>query len=371
MRTAIHTENCRRSGKDKKYAGDRRPVNRIIVDSAWRHRTTNTIWIQDTGGAPPHTENLPLELIVSSLLNGLSYGLLLFMLSAGLTLVFSLMGVLNFAHASLYMLGAYYAFQLSQWLGFWPALVLAPLAAGLSGALIDIFLLRRVHAHGQVAQLIVTFGVAWLVGEVVQLAWGRAAVDFHLPPELSGSAFTLLGAPFPLARALLMLVAITILMILWLAVTRTRTGLLVRAALEAPRMLEALGHDVPRLQSIIFAGGAALAGLAGALGGATLVTEPGMAATVGSIIFVIVVVGGMGSLGGAFIASLAIGLLQTFAVAIDVPLARVLPYTNVQNGLLAELGRITLAQAAPALPYLLMLLVLIVRPSGLMGNRAD
>lgn len=371
MRTAIHTESCRRSGKDKKYAGDRRPVNRIIVDSACRHRTTNTAWIQDTGGAPPHTENLPLELIVSSLLNGLSYGLLLFMLSAGLTLVFSLMGVLNFAHASLYMLGAYYAFQLSQWLGFWPALVLAPLAVGLTGALIEICLLRRVHAHGQVAQLIVTFGVAWLVGEVVQLAWGRAAVDFHLPPELSGSAFTLLDAPFPLARALLMLVAITILMILWLAVTRTRTGLLVRAALEAPRMLEALGHDVPRLQSIVFAGGAALAGLAGALGGATLVTEPGMAATVGSIIFVIVVVGGMGSLGGAFIASLAIGLLQTFAVAIDVPLARVLPYTNVQNGLLAELGRITLAQAAPALPYLLMLLVLIVRPSGLMGNRAD
>ncbi len=312
-----------------------------------------------------------LDLVLNSLLNGLSYGLLLFMLTAGLTLVFSLMGVLNFAHASLYMLGAYYAFQLSQWLGFWPALVLAPLAVGLTGALIEICLLRRVHAHGQVAQLIVTFGVAWLVGEVVQLAWGRASVDFRLPPELSGSALTLFGAPLPLARALVMLVAIAMLLILWLAVTRTRTGLLVRAALEAPRMLEALGHDVPRLQSIVFAGGAALAGLAGALGGATLVTEPGMAATVGSIIFVIVVVGGMGSLGGAFIASLGIGLLQTFAVAIDMPLGHLLPHAGAPGGLAAELSRITLAQAAPALPYLLMLLVLIVRPSGLMGSRTD
>ena len=312
-----------------------------------------------------------LELIVTSLLNGLSYGLLLFMLTAGLTLVFSLMGVLNFAHASLYMLGAYYAFQLSQWLGFWVALVIAPLAVGLTGALIEVCLLRRVHARGQVAQLIVTFGVAWLAGEIVQLAWGRAAVGFRLPPELAGSAFTLLGAPFPLARALVMAVALAMLFILWLAITRTRIGLLVRAALEGPRMLEALGHDVPRLQTLVFAAGAALAGLAGALGGATLVTEPGMAATVGSIIFVIVVVGGMGSLGGAFVASLTIGLLQTFAVAIDVPLARLLPDIGASSALMAELGRITLAQAAPALPYLLMLLVLIIRPSGLMGHRAD
>jgi branched-chain amino acid transport system permease protein len=320
---------------------------------------------------PPADMERFLELIVTSLLNGLSYGLLLFMLTAGLTLVFSLMGVLNFAHASLYMLGAYYAFQLSQWLGFWAALVIAPLGVGLTGALIEVCLLRRVHARGQVAQLIVTFGVAWLTGEIVQLAWGRAAVGFRLPPELADSAFTLLGAPFPLSRALVMAVALAMLLILWLAITRTRIGLLVRAALEGPRMLEALGHDVPRLQTLVFAAGAALAGLAGALGGATLVTEPGMAATVGSIIFVIVVVGGMGSLGGAFIASLTIGLLQTFAVAIDVPLARLLPDTGASSALMAELGRITLAQAAPALPYLLMLLILIIRPSGLMGSRAD
>ena len=165
-------------------------------------------------------------------MNGLSYGLLLFMLTAGLTLVFSLMGVLNFAHASLYMLGAYYAFQLSQWLGFWPALAIAPLAVGATGALLQRWLLRPVHARGQTAELIVTFGVAWLIGEIVHLAWGRAAVDFRLPPELAGAAFTFLGTPFPAARAFVMLVSVIMLVSLWLAMTRTRAGLLVRAARE-------------------------------------------------------------------------------------------------------------------------------------------
>lgn len=322
----------------------------------------------------PHPGDATLDLVLTSLLNGLSYGLLLFMLTAGLTLVFSLMGVLNFAHASLYMLGAYYAFQLSQWLGFWPALVVAPLAVGVTGALLQRWLLRPVHARGQTAELIVTFGLAWLIGEIVHLAWGRAAVDFRLPTELSGAAFTFLGTPFPAARAFVMLIAVTMLVVLWLAVTRTRAGLLVRAALDDPRMLEALGHDVPRLQTLVFAGGAALAGLAGALGGATFVTEPGMAATVGSIIFVIVVVGGMGSLSGAFIASLAIGLLQTFAVAVDVSLQDLLLRSGVpafSGTFAAGPGRITLAQAAPALPYLLMVLVLILRPSGLFGTRTD
>jgi branched-chain amino acid transport system permease protein len=325
-------------------------------------------------GAWPGLAEPALELFLTSLLNGLSYGLLLFMLTAGLTLVFSLMGVLNFAHASLYMLGAYYAWQLSAWLGFWPALLLAPLAVGLTGALVERWVLRRVHARGQVAELIATFGVAWLIGEAVHLVWGRSALDFRLPPALDGTAFTLAGVPLSAARCFIMGVALAMLGALWLVMARTRLGLLVRAALDSPRVLAGLGHDVQKLHAGVFAAGAALAGLAGAIGGAALVTEPGMAETVGSIIFVIVVVGGLGSLLGAFVASLFIGLVQTFAVAVDVPLGRMLAAAGMAlpPGALAEqFGRITVSQAAPALPYLLMLVVLLARPRGLMGSRAD
>jgi branched-chain amino acid transport system permease protein len=315
-----------------------------------------------------------LDLLLTSLLNGLSYGLLLFMLTAGLTLVFSLMGVLNFAHASLYMLGAYYAYQLSAWMGFWPALLVAPLAVGVTGALLERLVLRRVHTQGQVAELVATFGAAWLIDEVVHLAWGRSSVDFRLPPELAGAAFTLHGTPVPAARCFMMAVSLAMLGVLWLLLARTRLGLLVRAALQSPRMLAALGHDLPLLYTGVFAGGAALAGLAGVIGGAAFVTEPGMAQTVGAIIFVIVVVGGMGSLPGAFIASLAIGLIQTLAVALDGSLAGALAHVGVMlpaAGLAGELGRITLAQAAPALPYLLMLVILVLRPGGLMGTATD
>ncbi|KAF1047759.1 branched-chain amino acid ABC transporter permease [Xylophilus sp.] len=287
-----------------------------------------------------------------SLLNGLSYGLLLFMLSAGLTLIFSLLGVLNFAHASFYMLGAYFGCALSQAVGFWAALVLAPLAAGLLGALFERWGLRRVHRHGPLPQLLATFGLSYLILEAVQLVWGRATVPTSLPDMLQGPLFTLHGTQFPRSRAFVMLVALAMLAAVWLGLTRTRAGLVVQAALGHPQMVEVLGHNVPRVFTLVFGGGCALAALAGVVGGGAYVTEPGMAASVGSIVFVVVVVGGLGSLAGAFIASLAIGLLQTFAVALD--------------GSAAPLARV-----APMLPYLLMVLVLALRPRGLLGKRED
>jgi len=136
-----------------------------------------------------------MEFFITTALNGLSYGLMLFMLSAGLTLTFSMMGVLNFAHASFYMLGAYLGFSIAQRWGFWAALVLAPLAVGVLGALFERLCLRRVHALGHVPELLVTFGLSYIVLEIVQLVWGRSALDFSPPPSLQGPAFTLQRQP--------------------------------------------------------------------------------------------------------------------------------------------------------------------------------
>ncbi len=342
-----------------------------------------------------------MEFFIISMLNGLSYGLLLFMLSSGLTLIFSMMGVLNFAHASFYMIGAYIGYTLTGILGFWPALVLSPLLVGACGALFERLSLRKVHPYGHVPELLVTFGLSYVVLEVVQLVWGRTAVEFQPPELLRGSAFTLINhsleglrlvwgaapaelcrtadaavrvvcSPFPATRAFMMLIALLMLVSLWLLLTRTRIGLVIQAALTHPEMAEALGHNVPRVFMLVFGAGTGLAGLAGVIGGSTFVTEPAMAATVGSVIFVVVVVGGMGSLSGAFLASVLIGVIQTFAVAIDysfLTLARDMGWAlsvAAQNNTLAKL---TVSQVAPILPYLFLVLILIFRPKGLLGTR--
>ena len=315
-----------------------------------------------------------LEFFVISMLNGVSYGLLLFMLSSGLTLIFSMMGVLNFAHTSFYMLGAYFAYTLSGLVGFWPALVLAPLAVGALGALFERYSLRRVHKFGHVPELLVTFGLSYLVLELVQLVWGRSTVPYGLPEQLQGPLFTLFNTQFPKSRSFIMLVALLMLLSVWLLLTRTRIGLVIQAALKHPEMVQALGHNVPRVFMLVFGGGCALAGLAGVIGGNTYVTEPAMAASVGSIIFVVVVVGGMGSLAGAFLASLLIGVVQTFAVAIDQSLAtglQALGMTVTEETFGWPVLKLTVSQVAPILPYLFLVLILIFRPKGLLGTRED
>ena len=338
-----------------------------------------------------------MEFFIISMLNGVSYGLLLFMLSSGLTLIFSMMGVLNFAHASFYMLGAYIGYSVAQLVGFWPGLVVAPLVVGALGALFERLTLRKVHKFGHVPELLVTFGLSYIVLELVQLIWGRTAVEFTPPELLRGPAFTLVhdaqdtlsvfwGAvgsdvcsaagticsPFPATRAFMMLVALLMLVALWLLLTRTRIGLVIQAALTHPEMVESLGHNVPRVLMLVFGAGTGLAGLAGVIGGSTFVTEPNMAATVGSVIFVVVVVGGMGSLSGAFLASLLIGVIQTFAVGLDHSFVSLAQQFGMQlsdamreNSVL----KLTLSQVAPILPYLFLVLILIFRPKGLLGTR--
>lgn len=342
-----------------------------------------------------------MEFFIISMLNGLSYGLLLFMLSSGLTLIFSMMGVLNFAHASFYMLGAYVGYSVSKVLGYWPALVLAPLIVGGMGAAFERVCLRKVHKFGHVAELLITFGLSYVVLELVQLIWGRLALEFKPPAVLEGPAFTLINhslqglsvmwgaapaelcssadaalrivcSPFPATRAFMMVIALVMLFSVWLLLTHTRIGLVIQSALTHPDAVEALGHNVPRIFMLVFGAGAGLAGLAGVIGGSTFLTEPAMGATVGSVIFVVVVVGGMGSLSGAFLASILIGVIQTFAVAFDYSVATLAQQLGVQLSDAASNNsfvKLTLSQVAPILPYLFLVLILIFRPKGLLGTR--
>src|SRR5664280_2245223 len=208
-----------------------------------------------------------LQLVTFSILNGVLYGMLLFLLASGLTLIFSMMGVLNIAHASFYMLGAYFGFQISKTLGFWPAVVLAPLAVGAIGALVERFGLRKVHVYGHVAELLFTFGLAFIIEELVQMIWGRVPVDYRVPAELNSTAFTLFNSNYPTFRVFVLLMAVAVFGLLLLLVTKTRLGLIVRAALTQPRMVGMLGHDVPRIFMFVFGLGCALAGLAGVIAG--------------------------------------------------------------------------------------------------------
>jgi branched-chain amino acid transport system permease protein len=337
--------------------------------------------------------------ILISLLNGLSVGLLLFMLASGLTLIFSMMGVLNFAHASFYMLGAYVAYTVTRATGnFWIALVAAPLLVGLAGAAFERFALRRVHKFGHVPELLVTFGLSYIVLELVQLIWGRSAMDFQPPPSLQGPMFTIVDLPtglslalgakpevcqtvagavcttFPSFRAFGMGIAVAMLVAIWLLLTRTRIGLVIQAALTHPETVQALGHNVPRVFMLVFGGGTALAGLAGVIGGALRVTEPSMALTVGAVVFAVIVIGGMGSLAGAFIASVLLGVIESFAVGSDKSMADVFAWFGGQvtpETFGYAVWSVKMSQVAAILPYLFLVLILIFRPKGLLGKRED
>jgi branched-chain amino acid transport system permease protein len=313
-----------------------------------------------------------LETIVFSLLNGLVYGLLLFLLSSGLTLIFSMMGVLNFAHASFYMLGAYLGYTISIHIGYWYGLLLAPLIVGVVGAAAERYGLRYVHRHGHVAELIFTFGLAFLMEEAVQFIWGRDQKPYRGPELLEGPLFTLFGSNFPAYKMFMLLISVAIFLALLAVLTRTRVGLIIRAAVSQPNVVGMLGHNVPLIFMATFGVGTALAGVAGVIAGPVLGTYPAMGVELGSIIFVVVVFGGLGSLAGAFIASLLIGMIQTFAIAIDVSLADLFALFGIEvtrQTFLHDLWLATLPQVAPLIPYLMLVLMLIFRPTGLLGTR--
>ena len=312
-----------------------------------------------------------MEYIVVSILNGVVHGLLLFMVSAGLTLIFGMMGVLNFAHAWFYMLGAYVGFTLTRLGGFWIGLVLAPIVAGLAGILVERYLLRRVHHYGHAHELLLTFGLAFIIEEVIKLFYGDALVSYQMPDYMRFAAFTIFETNYPFYQLFMGAVAIGMFVILYLLLTRTRVGIIVRAATYRPSTVEALGHNLPLVFMGVFAGGSALAGLAGAVAGAFYPTGPNMAVDFGTLVFVVVVVGGLGSVVGALIASLMIGLFISFSVGLNISIADFFGLFGLGDWATDVGGLFTLqlSTIANSMPFLLMLLVLLIRPAGLMGDR--
>ena len=313
-----------------------------------------------------------MDVIFFTVFNGLMYGMLLFMLSSGLTLIFGMMGVLNFAHASFFMLGAYFAYQISKYIGFIPALFIAPLIIAFCGAMVEKYALRRVHKFGHVAELLFTFGLFYIIEELVQMIWGKVPVGYHVPEFMDFTLFSMSGMGYQAYAIFTLLVSIAIFLALFSVLTKTRVGLIIQAALTHPEIVSSLGHNVPRVFMLVFGLGCALAGLAGVLAGNTLGTEPSMALSLGPIVFVVIVVGGLGSLKGALVASILIGVLQTAAISLDVSINSFIETigltVNVES-LWHILIDLTISQVAPILPYLLLVVMLIIRPRGLFGNR--
>ncbi|MFC6640269.1 branched-chain amino acid ABC transporter permease [Sulfitobacter sp. JBTF-M27] len=316
-----------------------------------------------------------MELILVNIIDGLVTGLLLFMLSAGLTLIFSMMGVLNFAHASFYMLGAYFAYQISIALGFWMGLLIAPLIVGVLGAGVERYGLRRVHQYGHVPELIFTFGLALLIEELVQFIWGKNQMPYSVPEILNFTAFSIAGNSIPAYKIFMIFTSVAIFIGLLYILTKTRVGMIIQAALSYPRTVEALGHNVPLIFMGVFGVGTALAGVAGVIAGPVLGTFPGMAFVLGSIVFVTIVIGGLGSLWGALVASLLIGWITTFAKSYNIQMSDILngigisTPENLSENVFRDLWTVTSPQIADILPYILMVLILIFRPAGLFGKR--
>jgi len=249
--------------------------------------------------------------------------------------------------------------------------VLATVLAGAVGAGVERFFLRRVHRHGHAHELLLTFGLSFIVAETIKLLFGNQPVDYRIPPALDVAAFVVGSQQYPAYRLLMGGVALAMFAVLYLLLTRTRVGIIVRSAIYKPRMVEALGHNVQLVFMGVFAVGAALAGLAGAIAGAFYTTSPNMALEIGVMVFVVVVVGGLGSLGGAMLASLLIGVMTSFAVGVDRSLADLFAVVGARDWAEGVGGLLTLklSSLAATLPFALMLLVLLVRPSGLMGSK--
>ncbi len=277
-------------------------------------------------------------------LHGLAYAGLLFLVSSGLTLVFGMMSVLNFAHASFYMLGAYFAYWLLQVTGnFWLALLISPLLLLIIGALVERFLLRKVHVLGHVHELLLTFGLAYIIDEGVKLIWGTDPHAIIISGFLAGTV-NIMGITYPVYRLFVFGVSVALGLLMWLILFKTRIGIIVRAAVEDSPMVGSLGINVPFVFMGVFSVGAALSGLAGVTAGPLLSVDPGMAGAILVDAFVVIVVGGMGSLGGAVLASFIIGELQAFGVLL-------------------------FPDFSLALIYMLMAAVLIIRPEGLFGEK--
>ena len=252
-------------------------------------------------------------LFLEQLLNGVQLGVMLFLMSAGLTLVFGIMNLINLAHGSLYMLGAFFAAAVANASGsFLLGVAVALPATALVGAGLEILLLRRFYNRSHLDQVLVTFGLILVFNELVRLVWGPVPLRFALPPALNGSIEIWAGVPYPAFRLVVLAVGVAVALVLYLVIMHSRIGMWIRAGASNRPMASALGVDVELVFVLVFAAGAALAGLAGLMAGPILAVQVGMGEPVLILAFVVTVIGGIGSVKGALVAALGIGIIDTF-----------------------------------------------------------
>lgn len=302
-------------------------------------------------------------LFLEQLLNGLQLGVMLFLLAAGLTLVFGIMGLINLAHGSLYMLGAFLCAATLAASGSFVLGVLAALAgAALAGLVIETSIMRHLYARGHLDQVLATFGLILVFNEAVRIVWGPRPLFVDIPAALAGTVEILPGAPYPAYRLAIIVAGVAVAAGLWWLVQRTRLGMLIRAGAADREMLGALGVDSRHLYAGVFTLGALLAGLAGALAGPLFAVRVGMGENILILTFVVIVIGGIGSIRGAIAGSLLVGLVDTLGRAYLPTVLRVVAEPAVADGVGAAL--------ASMLIYVLMAAVLVWRPSGLFPAHA-
>jgi len=300
-------------------------------------------------------------LFLEQLLNGLQYGVMLFLLAAGLTLIFGIMGVINLAHGSLYMIGAYAGAVVAAKTGSFALAALGALAAaGLAGLAVEFLVVRRLYDRGHLDQVLATYGVLLFANELMVILNGRTPLFMQPPAWLAGSIEILPGIPYPRFRLAIIVVGTLVAALLFVLINRTRAGMLIRAGATHREMVGALGVDVRRLFTLVFGLGALLCGLAGLMAAPVLSVQVGMGEQILIATFVVIVVGGMGSVRGALIGALLVGMADTLARAFLPALLKTLLPAATADALAAGLGSIAI--------YLLMALVLIVRPRGLVGG---
>lgn len=299
-----------------------------------------------------------MTLIFEQLLNGLLYGVMLFLMAAGLTLIFGIMGVINLAHGSLYMVGAFAGTWVAVTTGnFWLGLPAALAASTAIGIAVELGVMRRLYGRDHLDQVLATFALILIFNETTVLVFGRQPIFLQLPPSLADPIEILPGLPYPPYRLLIILVGLLVALGLYLLINRTRIGMLVRAGSTNREMVRALGVDIRMLYTAVFGLGALLAGLAGFMMGPVLAVQVGMGEQILLATFVVVVIGGVGSVKGAFVSGLALGVLDTGLRAFLPPLLR-----KVMAGPDADALGVGIASMGI---YLLMALVLLVRPRGL------
>jgi branched-chain amino acid transport system permease protein len=301
---------------------------------------------------------MSLLLLIVQTLNGLQFGVLLFLIAAGLTLVFGVMDFINLAHGVQYMLGAYFAVMFYALTGsFVLALLLALMASLAFGLLLEFAIFRHLYERDHLEQVIATFGIILFLNEGVKVVWGASPLSLPVPEALGGSVVLMPGLLYPVWRIVIIVSGLAVALLLYVLVTWTRVGMLVRAGASNARMVSVLGVDIRRLFMIVFGFGTMLAGFAGIMIAPILSVQPGMGDTVLILAFVVIVIGGIGSIRGAFLAALLIGLVDTLGRSFASNILRLV----LDPSMASQTGR----AIAPMLIYILMAAVLFFRPTGL------